>query len=139
MNAAPPMICTRCNGPSSEAENCPKCGTRLKTLQSRQRRGWVAFGAGLFLVIFMTPVWIWVDVLLAGNGLAQRDAATAQFEGRINVAFGLVVVAGALGAINGWLMARTGVRNRALVFGLIVVFISALIVAYTASSGYRPS
>ncbi len=137
MNAAPPMICTRCRRPGGEAESCPTCGTRLKTLQGEQRRGWVAFGAGLFLIGVMIPIWIWVDVLVARNGLAQRDVATAQYEGRINVAFALVVVAGVLGTINGWLMTRTGFRSRALVFGLVIVVISALVVAYSASSGYR--
>jgi hypothetical protein len=138
MNAAPSMTCTRCNGLSSDAETCSKCGTRLKTLQSQQRRGWVALGAGVFLVVFMAAIWIWVDGLLAGNAPGQRDAATAQFEGRINVAFALVVVAGMLGTINGWLMVRTGLRNRMLIFGLIIVFVSALFVACSASSGYRP-
>jgi MFS family permease len=131
------MICTRCNKLSSDAEKCSTCGTRLKTLQSQQRRGWVAFGAGAFLVVFVGAIAIWVDRLLSTSGLLQRDAATAQFTGRLNVAFALLIVGGVLGVANGWLMAHFGRRNRVLIFVLVIVFVSALFVACSASNAYR--
>ncbi len=131
------MVCQRCNGLGADAETCSKCGTRLATRQSQERRGWVSFGASVFLIVFMSAIWIWVDGLLAAN--ARTDAALAQFEGRLNVAFALVVVAGAFGAANGWLMARSGIRNRVLIFGLVIVFVSALFVACGATGVYHPS
>jgi hypothetical protein len=96
-----------------------------------QTRGWVAFGAGIFLVIFAAAIWIWVDRLLLANGPA--DAATAQFAGKLNVAFGLIAVSGILGTINGWIMAHSGKRNSALIVAMVLIFVSALFIAYNAS------
>jgi MFS family permease len=84
----------------------------------------------------MGVVAIWVDRLLSANGLLQRDATAAQFAGRINVAFALVIVAGILGIINGWTMAHSGRRNNVLVVGLLIVFVAALFVACSASRMY---
>jgi hypothetical protein len=125
------MICTRCNQLSSDADRCSTCGRPLSTLQSQQRRGWVAFGAGAFLVVLMGAIWIWVDRLL----FAQGDVAAAQLAGRLNVAFALIVVAGVLGVINGWITAHSGRTIRILVFGSVVLFIGALAIAWRASSG----
>ena len=107
----------------------------MATLQSRQRRGWVAFGAGVFLVVLAAGIWIWVDVLLAVG--AQHDSAEATFLGKLNVAFGLIVVAGVLGTINGWSMAKSGRRNVALIFGMIVCFAAGLVVAVGAQNGVQ--
>lgn len=97
-----------------------------------KRRGWVAFGAGLFLVLFAAAIWFWVDRLLGANG--AQDPAAAQLAGRLNVAFGLLVVSGVLGTINGWIMAHTGRRNTALIVAMVLVFVSALFIAYNASN-----
>lgn len=103
---------------------------------NQQRRGWVALGSGVFLVVFIAAVAIWVDRILSANGLLQRDAKAAQFAGRINVAFALVILAGLLAIVNGWTMARSGRRNNVLVFGLVIAFVAALFVAWSASSMY---
>lgn len=131
------MICTRCNKLTTDVDKCSTCGTRLKTQQSQERRGWVALGAGGFLVVFVGAIWIWVDRLFAANG--PSDAATATFIGRLNVTFALLVIGGALGVVNGWLMAHSGRRNTVLTLGLVVFFISALFVACSATNGYRGS
>jgi MFS family permease len=138
MSTTAAMICTRCNKPTNDIDKCSTCGSRLKTMQSQTRRGWLALGGGAFLVVFMGAIWIWVDGLLASSSV-QHDLATDEFIGRINVAFGLVVVAGVLGVINGWLMAHSGRRNNWIVIGLVIVFVSALFVACSATSNYRPT
>jgi MFS family permease len=51
----------------------------------------------------------------------------------MDVALALVVVAGALGVVNGWLMAQTGRRNRLLIYALIGVFAAAVFVAASAT------
>lgn len=101
-------------------------------------RGWLALGAGAFLVVFMSAIWIWIDRLFAARGIAQSDPGAAQFLGKINVAFALVVVAGVLGIANGWIMAHSGRRNVALIVGLVVAFAAGVFLAAAASSGYRP-
>jgi len=126
------MFCPRCNNPSSDTEKCTKCRTRLKTLESAKRRGWVAFGAGVFLVVFVSAVWIWVDRLMAG----QTAPGAAAFVGRLNVVFVLIILCGALGTFNGWFQAHSGRTNRAIAFGILIVFAIALFIAYTASNAY---
>ena len=123
------MFCPRCNKASSDTDKCTTCGTRLKTLESAKRRGWFAFGAGVFLVIFVSATWIWVDRLMAASG-----AAGGQFIGRLNVAFALIVLCGVLGMINGWFQGHSGRTNRAIAFGILIIFAIALYFAYTASS-----
>jgi hypothetical protein len=105
-------------------------------MQSTRLRGWVAFAAGAFLVLFIAAIWIWIDRLFAARGIAASDPSAARFLGKINVAFALVAVAGVLGAINGWIMAHSGRRNIALVVALVVAFAAALFIAAGASSGY---
>ncbi|HTA53126.1 MAG TPA: hypothetical protein VK755_00150 [Candidatus Acidoferrales bacterium] len=134
---APSMICTRCNKLSSNRDTCSTCGTQLKTLSSQTLRGWFALGAGAFLAIFMAAIWIAIDRAFAAQGIAARNVAAAQFLGRINVAFALIVVVGVLGVINGWSMAHSGRRNLWLLVALLVVFVSALVIAGIASSSYR--
>ncbi len=104
-----------------------------------KRRGWVALAAGAFIVFMMGGVWIWVDRLLAGSGAWQRDAAAAQFSGRLNVAFALVVVSGVLGVVNGWKQATSGRRSLALSLAIIGVFAVAIFIAASASALYNPS
>lgn len=127
------MFCPRCNNASSDTDKCTRCGTRLKTLESARRRGWVAFGAGVFLVIFVSAIWIWVDRLMA----AQSAAGAAQFVGRLNLAFALIILCGALGMVNGWYQGHSGRTNRAIVFAVFIVFAIALFLAYTASNAFN--
>jgi hypothetical protein len=94
-------------------------------------RGWVAFGAGLFLIVFAAAIWIWADRLLLANG--PDDPSTPQFAWKLNVAFGLIVVSGILGTINGWIIAHSGRRSGWLIFAIVVIFVSALFIAYNAS------
>ncbi|MFY9665330.1 MAG: hypothetical protein WAK19_12855 [Candidatus Cybelea sp.] len=104
-------------------------------LENERRRGWVALSGGAFLVILIVGVWIWVDRHL-GNTV-RNDISTAQFLGRLNVAFGLIVVSGVFGVANGWTMAHSGRRNWLLVLGVIVTFAAGLVVAVVASSGFQ--
>ncbi len=136
--SVPRMICPRCNKATTDVARCSTCGAPVKSLVSQQRRGWVAFGGGAFLAVFMAAVWIWIDQLFAGNGIAQRDPAAARFLGRINVACALVVLSGLFGVANGWIMAHSGRRNLALMVAMLVVFVAALFLAFTASNGYHP-
>jgi hypothetical protein len=130
------MICMRCNRMSGDAERCSKCGSRLRTLESQKTRGWVALGAAMFLAVFMSAVWVWVDRAFAAQGVT--DAAATQFLGRMNVAFALVVLSGILGTANGWRMAHSGLRNTPLIVAMLSSFVAALVVAGSASAGYHP-
>lgn len=100
-------------------------------------RGWIALGASVVLAVFMAAIWLWIDRLFADHGIT--DAGALQFLSRMNVAFALVVVSGILGAINGWVMTRSGKRYTPLVVALLACFVAALVVAWSASSAYHPA
>jgi hypothetical protein len=107
----------------------------MATPQSQQRRGWISFGAGVFLMALVVGISIWIDFLLAGA--AQRESATAAFLGKLNVAFGLIFIAALLGTINGWRTAKSGRRSIALIFVMVVCFIAGFFVAFGASNGLQ--
>lgn len=102
----------------------------------RRRRGWVALSGGVLLVLLIVAVWIWIHRLLGSS--PQYDEAAAQFLGKMNVAFGLIVLSGLLGMANGWIMAHSGRRNGLIEVGIVVAFGAGLIVAVLASGGYHP-
>ena len=96
-------------------------------------------GAGVFLIVLMSAVWLWVANLLASHGSVDGDPATSQFIGRTYVAFALVEVCGVLGIINGIGQVRSGRRNRVLAFAMLVLFAAAIGVAATGAGAYHPS
>jgi intracellular septation protein A len=110
----------------------------MALVRNQLRRGWVAFGAGVFLIVFMSAIWFYIDHAVTAGG-ALQDPEFVAFMGRINIACGLVVVAGILGAINGWIMAHSAKRTNWLIIAMIVVFGFALYLAYTASTVYHGS
>lgn len=128
------MICARCNKVRDGAGACPECGTKLQSLNAAKRRGWIAASAGVFMIVFMGAVWFWLDRAFAAQTISTADVSTAKFLGRIHLAFALVILAGLLGIVNGWLMARSGRRNRILIFTLVVVFGAAVFIAAGASA-----
>lgn len=134
MTASPAMICLRCNQARSESDTCSTCGTRLHSLDAAKRRGWVALSAGAFMVILMGAIWFWLDRMMAAQGISTADVTTAKFLGRIHAAFALVVLAGFLGIASGGLMAKSGRRNRILIFALVIVFAAAVFIAAGAST-----
>jgi hypothetical protein len=98
------------------------------TVTGNKRRGWTALVAGVFIILLMGGCWAYVAWLLASHGMPQ-NTADAQFIGRTYAAFGLVILSGILGTINGALMIRTGTRNRPLTFATVVTFVAALLLA----------
>jgi hypothetical protein len=120
------MICTRCNAVSGDTDKCSMCGTRLRTLASGQRRGWVSLVAGAFMVVLMAVVWIFVAHLVATGRVTQMDPATEAFFGRTYVAFGLVVLSGLVAMVGATMQIQSGVRNRALSFAVVVLFAAAV-------------
>ena len=68
------------------------------------------------------------DRLMAG----QTADGLSGFIGRLNVVFVLILLCGALAVVSGWFHAHSGRTNRAIAFGILIVFAIALFVAYTA-------
>lgn len=95
-------------------------------LEKGRKRGRLALYAGIFLVVFVCAVWIWLDRLFATNAGSFSDPASLRLIGHLNVAFGLLEVAGAIGIVNGAMTSRSGRPNVALVVILVILAIAAL-------------
>jgi hypothetical protein len=93
-----------------------------------KRRGWIALIAGVFIILLMGGCWAYVAWLLASHGMPQSPA-DSKFIGKTYAAFGLVILSGILGTINGAMMIRSGTRSRALTFATVVTFVAALLLA----------
>ena len=94
--------------------------------------------AGIFIIVLMGGCWAYVAWLLAAHGMPQ-NSADSQFIGRTYAAFGLVILSGILGTINGANMIRTGARNRALTFATVITFVAALLLAaFGLGTGRNP-
>jgi TRAP-type mannitol/chloroaromatic compound transport system permease small subunit len=100
-------------------------------------RGWIGLIAGVFLVVFMAAVWIWVAMLAAHQGIAGEQSAQAFF-GRTYLAFALVMVAGVLGIANGIWQIRLGRPNRVLVTTVLIVFLAALGTVFLNQNAQHP-
>jgi hypothetical protein len=107
------------------SENVPK-------RRFSKRRGYVAVGAGVFIVVVMSAVWLWL-AWLAGTHQLEMTPDFAVFLGKLYVGFALVIVCGVIGIVNGIFVVRNGRSNVALLVALIVIFLSALAIMYKAS------
>lgn len=94
-------------------------------LDKGRRRGRRALYAGVFLILLVGFIWIWIDRIFAGNATAFSDASSMRLLGRLNVGFALLMIAGLMGSANGWLMMRSGKANIVLIVGLVIIAISA--------------
>src|SRR5579863_7543543 len=104
----------------------------VKSLDGQRRRGRRAVIAGAFLIVVVSGVWVWLVRFFAGHSAAQADPSSMQMLGRLNVAYGLMVIAGLLGIANGWLMMQSGRGHKGLVLALVIVAIGAFVTAVFA-------
>ena len=101
--------------------------------QVSKARARVTLGAGVFIVVLMSAIWIWIVRLMAATPLP--DPSYAQFLGKTYVAFAIIIVCGFLGIWNGVLQLRTGRQNLPLSLLIIVLFASALGTLWLGLSG----
>ena len=101
--------------------------------QVSKTRARVTLGAGVFLVVVMGAVWLWIVSLTAANPVT--DPAYAQFLGRIYVAFAIIIVCGFLGILNGVSQLRTGRQNVPLSLVILLLFLIALGTMWFGLSG----
>jgi hypothetical protein len=94
-------------------------------------RGILAISAGIFVIVLMSAVWIFVAHLVATHAVEMEGSR--EFFGRLYLAFGMIVFCGILGTINGFLALRTGSTNGYLVALVLVIFGAALYIMYEAS------
>lgn len=125
--------CFKCKYKGVTAETkCPQCGRKLYGPKEIRTRGIIQVVSGLFLVVFMGAIAIFVGAMLVG---ASKDPSSAK---RVQEAagtlliiyaiFGLVIVFGLHGLIMGLWQIVTGRRNQLLIWimwGLLLLLLFA--------------
>ena len=104
------------------------------------RRGWVAIVAGVFIVILLTWIWIFIAHAAATpGGILCNDAARDRFLGQIYVSFAMIIACGLLAIVSGIRMVRTGRTSWPFGVALIVLFIAACFIAANGTAACGPS
>ncbi len=103
-------------------------------VQRMKARGWVTIVAGLFIVVVMCGVWLFVAKAIGEHRVDVATADTAKFLGQTYVAFALIVLSGVLGVVNGVIQLRTGRRNIPLNAVILILVGAALVIIWLATS-----
>lgn len=138
--AAPPVaegelrVCYKCDHETREkVERCPRCGNRRVVTRTAVRvLGGVLVGVGLFLVLFMGAITLFVIGIVAQTG---RPGSTQSFTGGtkelalIFGIFGLVIAFGATSVLAGALQMVRGRRSKTMVRLILGIFVALVLVA----------
>ncbi len=96
-----------------------------------RRRGWVAVGAGIFIVVMMIGLWIFLAGIAPSMDITPMQAAA--FFGDLHVGFVLLAVCGILGIFNGMHMVRANRINPVLTIGALLIAGAAMYVLWSAT------
>jgi uncharacterized paraquat-inducible protein A len=125
--------CFKCNFRGDVAEaKCPRCGKVLRTAKNIRIRGIVLVVTGLFLIVMMAGLAIFIGALMTN---AAHDPATARKiadQGAMLTAvyalFGVIALFGLNGLVMGTWQIVFGRRNRVFIwimFGLLALILIA--------------
>ena len=92
-------------------------------------RGWVALIAGIFLVVIVTGIWLFIAAHVA-SGTANLPTA-----GQLYIGFALIIGGGFLAIANGTWMLWKGRPNLPVGIVMIVLFVAAFFVIQQATKG----
>jgi hypothetical protein len=92
-------------------------------------RGWIALIAGIFLVVIMTCIWLFIASHVAA-GTANLPTA-----GQLYIGFALIIGGGFLAIANGGSMLWKGHPNLAVAIVMIILFVAAYFVIQQATKG----
>ncbi len=98
---------------------------------SCKRRGWVAVGAGTFIVVMMVGLWVFLAGIAPSMDITP--AQSAAFFGQLHVGFVLLAVSGILGIFNGIRMVRANRINPVLTIGALLIAGAAMYVLWSAT------
>ena len=102
-------------------------------------RGWIAVAAGVFIVILLG--WIWMYIAHAAaipGGILCDPAARDKFLGQLYVSFAFIIACGLLAIVNGIQIVRTGRTSWIFSVGLIALFIAAGFIAANGTTACGP-
>jgi len=129
--------CFKCSYEADTAETrCPRCGRPFKSSKNIRVRGGILVFLGVFLILFMGGIALFVSYLVFGG--SNPDAA-AKFRGEgfqlllIYGIFGCVMLFGLASLITGIFQLITGRRNQFLVW-LMMGLVFLLIISATLTT-----
>jgi hypothetical protein len=96
-------------------------------------RGYIAIGAGIFLIVLMAGLYIFFGNLAASGSMTLPAGTGAAFFGKLYVGFGLLAISGAVGIANGLWIVRRQKINVALTIIALLVAASAIGCIWQAS------
>ena len=91
-----------------------------------RRQGMVAVFAGIFLIVVVLGVGLFLAASIGRHQVDVSDQDTGSLFGRTFATLALFAVAGVAGIANGLVMVRTGARNQTVFW----IFIGAVIAAF---------
>ncbi len=98
----------------------------MKIKEVPRNRGYIAIGAGIFLIVTMAALYLYFGNLAASGAMTLPEAAAAAFFGKLDVGFGLLAISGAVGIGNGlWIVRRQKINVYLTIMGFLVA-VSAL-------------
>jgi hypothetical protein len=89
-------------------------------------RGYLAIGAGIFLIVMMAGLYLFFGHLVASGSMELPQAVAYDFLGKLDLGFALLALSGAIGIGNGLWIVRRGKINIALTIVALVVAASAI-------------
>ena len=111
-------------------KTCPKCGWAMRNSRNIRTRGWLLLCCGLFLVLFMGWIaWsLWPTLLRPRKEYGSETFTGTRDQAQMILGlFGLVILFGALGAVNALYMIVSGRQNRWFV--IVTLLLAAALVA----------
>lgn len=98
----------------------------MKLKDVPKSRGYIAIGAGVFLIVVPAGLYLFFANLAATGAMTLPEGAAAGFFARLDFGFALLTVAGAVGIANGlWIVRRQKVNVPLTIIGFLVA-VSAL-------------
>lgn len=83
-------------------------------------RGYVAIGAGVFLIVLMAGLYLFFGNLASNGSMDLPKGAAAAFFGQLDFGFALLAVAGVVGIGNGlWIVRRQKINVALTILGLL--------------------
>jgi len=124
--------CFKCSFRGETANlDCPECGKRLRTSKNIRTRGVIQIVTGIFLVLMMAALSIFIGVLVAKGAndpeTARKLADQRTFMLTIYGLFGVLALFGVNGIVMGTWQVVTGRRNKVLMWVMFVLLALILI------------
>jgi MFS family permease len=120
--------CSKCGYETMEVvSKCPQCGRKLLSAGQVRRLGWAQLILGLFLVGLMGTITFNLAPSMLRPGASQsgtRFTGTPEQAQLILGLFGLVIVFGLTGIVNGLWQIITGRRNKWI---LVIILVLAVL------------